>query len=184
LIIDGGQLITKGQAADPVIFSSASTLANSGDWKGIKVKSGDIQLDYSVIEFAQDGLEINIGTPVLDHLTLRNNSNNGLVLNSGGALTNMKIEKNKRGVLANGSSPITIDNSLITLNSGNVYTIEAEVLFGGYDPGGQGIEVTGDSSIKVNESTITDNTFVGLQAGFFSDSSGTSGSLGTDIAIS
>ncbi len=132
---DPGSLSAEGNAANPIIFTSAS--GNVGDWKGILFddhSDRDVSsiLSYCIVEKAGQanprGIIANIhcyntNTPALSNCTISNSNGYGIYLQSSSpSISNNKIINSSTSeVIYLNSSSSTINNNTITGNGSSYW---------------------------------------------------------------
>jgi hypothetical protein len=140
LILDGGTLTAAGTVALPIVFTSSRTPKTSGDWYGIRVKSGNFTLQNCVVEYAAEGIrfedtDTRFETYALSDTTVRYCSGNGIWTTSGQyaqpvVLDNFTVLGNSTGVRADG--PMTMTGGEVRQNtSTGVYAYQTTLVMNG-----------------------------------------------------
>ena len=124
IILNGGSLTVAGTDANPVLFTSAATSKQPGDWYGIRLVQGSVSLSHFLIEFAAYGLRLEDGDTrfdsyVVEHGAIRNSSNYALYqTGSQGTveLNDLSVTNNSNGIQTSG--PLLMRDSRINRNTG------------------------------------------------------------------
>jgi len=110
-----GSLRAMGEAASPIVFTSASAVPAKGDWGGIRVSwtmgTTALQLDWCVVEYATAGVRVEaatgLRTAMITRSSIRNNGGDGIYAH---AASTAKLS-------------VTLDGNQLTGNDGyGVYT--------------------------------------------------------------
>ncbi|MFY9705888.1 MAG: right-handed parallel beta-helix repeat-containing protein, partial [Desulfobacterales bacterium] len=127
-----GALKAQGTAEAPILFTSNSTSALPGDWKGIYFrnpsKDPEVLLEHCIIEFGghtnNANIYLNNAKPTLRYNTIRNSSHSGIYVNgtgsNGAAINCNNLKDNHFGVytVSDARPAITGNNFLRNLNAG------------------------------------------------------------------
>ena len=84
-----GRLDAMGTPARPIIFRSSGELRGPTDWRGIRLISGGIESDPTLLRYveirdAYTGFSSILRSPRLEHVTVRNFSDQGMLISSWG----------------------------------------------------------------------------------------------------
>ena len=112
-----GALVANGTASAPIVFTSNGTLG-AGYWLGLYFGAAadppQSSVAYATIEYGgsdywgRGGIDVNVGSPLFDHLILRNNQHSGLSAHGSGTpiITNTHFLSNPAGVRTFSSSAV------------------------------------------------------------------------------
>jgi len=127
-LIVRGKLIARGTAVSKIVFSSQSASPRMGDWYGLQFlhsQPGCI-LDYSVVEYAYNGITIkNTGFPVVN-CEIRYNYNAGIrteVKASPQIIQNIITQNGYAGMVCELGATPTLTDNLINQNSMGVVVL-------------------------------------------------------------
>jgi len=118
-IIVRGVLIARGTITSKIRFTSASTQPRMGDWYGIIILNSKLTciIDYSIIEYAHNGLNIKKSDTPVSNSQIQFNYNAGLIIELKAAPRisgNIISENGYAGMICNkGAAPILTDNMII-----------------------------------------------------------------------
>jgi len=116
-----GVLMAKGQINNKIIFSSAGKQPRMGDWQGITLMNyrHSCVIDYAVIEYAYNGLNIKKSNPQIMNSQIQFNYNAGIAVELQAKpkiIGNIISENGYAGIICNtGARPVLTDN-MITKN--------------------------------------------------------------------
>jgi parallel beta-helix repeat protein len=143
-----GALVAQGTQDEPILFTSAATHPERGDWGGIVFERANEtanRLQYSVVEYAVEGIRGAYSTLLLADSELRHNETGLSALRDlKGGLIRCTVRENERGALFHQSSGMSIDQSRFEGNSAS------------------GIVCVFASSPSIRHSTISGNGKVGV----------------------
>lgn len=120
-IVVRGILSARGTAASKIRFSSAAKQPRMGDWYGITISNPKRQstLEYVVVEYAYNGINIKKSDPLIRNSQIQFNYNAGIVAEVGSKAKitgNIISDNGYAGVICNtGARPVLADN-MITKN--------------------------------------------------------------------
>ena len=124
VVIQGGaasRLVVRDTlSAEDCLFTSGMTAPMPGDWLGLLVhgSSSGTLLNGAVIEYAKDGLEIHGSEPILHGISIRRNSNAGIIFLDGASptVTGCILLDNGFGLVTDRGAQPTIRNSFLSRN--------------------------------------------------------------------
>jgi len=140
-----GNLIANGLENDSIIFKPVLQQEIAGIWEGIDFVPLDqgyldkrFELEYCRISYATDALNLNTESPIINHCTISNNSQNGIVWNglyefyedNHGKITDNHIKNNGRygiylrahcGAEYGWAQPDVINNTIEYNTQGGIY---------------------------------------------------------------
>ena len=128
-----GTLVARGTSSSKITFTSNETSPSAGDWKYIQfydestdasfsgtTYTGGSILEYCIVEYGQNSVNINSASPYLHQSEFRYSSSTGI---SGGGSTirinNCDIHHNAKGISISSGSNSIIDYNIIRDNSPN-----------------------------------------------------------------
>ena len=153
-IIVQGVLIANGTAARKIAFTSSNHEPKMGDWYGINIASArqGSELNYTIIEYAYNGLTIKKSSPKISNSQIRYNFYSGLTIeikSNPDLQGNIISENGYAGVVCRlGSNPVLSDN-IITLNQIGI------IAFGNSSPNLGSL--TQGTGYNIGRNTIVDN---------------------------
>ncbi len=162
-----GALQANGTAASPILFTSNGTAA-AGSWYGLwfgpTAAAPQSSVSHATIEyagsngFARGGIAVHAGSPVFDHVTVRNNQYAGVSFTNGApVVTSSTITGNGGpGIHSTGGTGLTLTNNSITNNSGYAVTLPVGVVLTASANTATGN--TGGNAIQYRAGLITSNT--------------------------
>ncbi|HHE74905.1 MAG TPA: right-handed parallel beta-helix repeat-containing protein, partial [Desulfobacteraceae bacterium] len=109
-----GRIDANGTEATPITFTSARSNPSPGNWQGIYFGEGATgNISYSVIEYANRGIECYSASPTIRDNTIQNTYRSGVYLtNSSASVENNTIQSNGWGMALHNSSPPVIGNTI------------------------------------------------------------------------
>ena len=120
-LIIKGNLTVRGNIDNKIWFTSSSTAPRMQDWYGIQISNPNhtAVLEYTVVEYAYNGITIKKCDPQINNCQLQFNYNAGLTVELGASpriIGNIISENGYAGIICNtGAKPIFTDN-MITKN--------------------------------------------------------------------
>jgi flagellar hook assembly protein FlgD len=138
---DKGGLAANGTSSAPILFTSSAASPAPAAWWGLYV--GDIagntptSITWATVEYGgvvssgRGGLTIHASTPVLDHVTLRNNAYAGVSVHGGGvSITDSTLTANSgAGLYGVNAASISLANTAFTNNTGYAISAHANTSF-------------------------------------------------------
>lgn len=122
IIVDNGQFLAHGTDSQPILLSSFSESPKPSEWYGIISRSDNLSLQHCIIEYAKQGITLNGLTQIFKNVTIRKNSDNGLLLFPGYYGETIQAcsfsENAGHGILANGVT-FSISNCIFSKNKGD-----------------------------------------------------------------
>jgi hypothetical protein len=156
IILNGGTLRVSGTDASPVLFTSATTSKQPGDWYGIRLMQGHVSLSHFVVEFATIGLRLedgdtrfddyliehgairatsgqaiyqlgNLETVNLSDLTITNN-NYGIYTAGPLLVRDSRINRNTHDGISGSSYALTLTNCDVSANDASGISVNSKAL--------------------------------------------------------
>ncbi len=154
-----GVLDVKGTPENPVFFQ----LEGEGYWGGLEVKEGHVDMEHTVISGAVDGIMVEGGKLVVNHVTVNNTERDGVRLVNGasGILSSTTIRGCNLGLDVKASSGLRLSDSDIyqCLVALSVDESSAEIHGCDIGPTGYtGIDAT-KAALVIEDSSIRNNLY-------------------------
>ncbi len=115
-----GRIDAIGTEADQITFTSAKSNPSPGNWQGIYFGEGATgNIIYSIIEYANRGIECYNASPVIRNNTIQNSYRSGIYLtNSSASVENNTIQNNAWAIALYKSSPPITGNTITNNENG------------------------------------------------------------------
>ena len=156
-----GRLVARGTKDQKIRFTTAHQETLNGDWKGVElIRSSGNHISYAVIEYGEVGLRIGESQATLEHVVIRWNNWQGIVMDQGSKviMDSSRIYANGYNCIdATGGSDLQLTNSYLArcqplgLHVGASTARLEENLFEG---GTEGVYIAAGSKVD-----LTGNTF-------------------------
>jgi hypothetical protein len=116
-----GKLVAKGNASDPIIFTSNLTTKTPGDWSSItffKSADNDSAIDNVKIEYSREGLTLMETSVLVTNSTFTNNKERAIYAeHSNSTFSNNHISKGEDGIspwgIRSSASNLTLESNII-----------------------------------------------------------------------
>lgn len=140
-LIVRGVLIARGTISNKIRFSSAAAQPRMGDWQGITIMNPRLAciIDYCIVEYAYNGLNIKKSAPKILNSQIQYNYNAGLVVElraRPNIVGNIISENGYAGMICNtGAAPVLTDNMITRNEIGIINFSTARPNLGDLTPG-------------------------------------------------
>lgn len=168
-----GRLLAEGTAEQPIWFTSAAVQPRNGDWAMLRLNGNtDSRIDYAIIEFAQQGINLWGSDVTITNTVVRWNNWEGIYLENQSTATieNSLIYQNGyNGVAMEQFNNVTLRNNIIENNGSHGIHVDAStaLLEGNIVSrnGFSGISVDNDAVLIARDNATTDNKDQGFTFG-------------------
>jgi hypothetical protein len=117
IIVNGGTLIANGTADAPILFTSAGVNPSRGDWYGIRLNRGIMEMANCVQEYGKEGYRLEGGSLTMSDCAFRQNDNIGMHAFVGNTWDKLTLNDNGQfGLYVEPDQSSTISNSTIARN--------------------------------------------------------------------
>ena len=183
IILNGGRLVAVGTPQAPVVFTSSADVPNPGDWYGVEVRKGNVQLADFVIEYATKGLQLTdtdlrSSTYALSDGVIQHSLQEGILWQPPGTLQPAVITLDRIQVVNNqgtgisqyGGQQLVLKNCLVSTNAGDgIYSYNSTLAVENSQIGQNshhGIEAT-DTDITVTGCQVEQNQWWGISIYYY-----------------
>ncbi len=149
-----GVLLAKGTANNKIIFTSSSKSPRMGDWYGIQISSSrqGSEIEYTIVEYAYDGITIKKSSPQITNSHIRYNYNSGVTIEikaNPKLIANVISENGYAGIVCRLNANPYLSENMIALNQIGI------IVFGKSKPNLGSLEK--GTNYNIGQNTIINN---------------------------
>lgn len=149
-----GVLLAKGMANNKIVFTSSAKSPRMGDWYGIQISSSrqGSEIEYTIVEYAYDGITIKKSSPQITNSHIRYNYNSGVTIEikaNPKLIANVISENGYAGIVCRLNANPYLSENMIALNQIGI------IVFGKSQPNLGSVEK--GPNYNIGQNTIINN---------------------------